>query len=66
MGNKIVKAHLSDAVNLEYIAKGKVLRVFDTNGDGDLLPVVFKLDEHFSNQFSLCNQNYGTVFAEVA
>lgn len=34
---------------LEYRAKSKVVRVFDTNGSGELLPVEYKQQEDDSN-----------------
>lgn len=66
MNTKIVKAHCYDATNLVYCATGKVVRVFDTNGGGDLIPVAFQPDIDFDNQFNLQFPPYSTVYAEVS
>lgn len=48
----------------EYRIRGKVVRVFDTNGSGELLPVEYT-QHHDDNKFTLCNSPYGKVYAEV-
>jgi hypothetical protein len=62
MNNKIVKAAVIDGVSLHYRANGSVQRVFDTNGNGDLIPVAFM---PAGNYFSLYFQPFGQIYAEV-
>ncbi|PIG31079.1 hypothetical protein CLU93_5431 [Janthinobacterium sp. 35] len=48
----------------EYQANGKIVRVFDTNGAGELLPVEYR--QHADdNKFALQFQPFGMVYAEV-
>jgi hypothetical protein len=65
MNSKIVKAHCYDNEYFEYAATGKVVRVFDTNETGDLIPVAFQRGIDFNTQFNLHFAPHGTVYAEV-
>lgn len=66
MNTKIVKAHCYDAANIVYCATGKVVRVFDSNGVGELIPVAFQPDIAFDNQFNLHFNPHGEVYAEIS
>jgi hypothetical protein len=66
MNSKIVKAHCYSPEDQVYCVTGKVLRVFDTNGSGDLIPVSFQRDVEFKNQFSLESFAYGQIYAEIS
>ncbi|PVX36796.1 hypothetical protein [Janthinobacterium sp. 78] len=62
--NVITPAALVNPGEFEYQANGKIVRVFDTNGSGELLPIEYKQhadDDKFILQF----QPFGTVYAEV-
>jgi hypothetical protein len=60
----IIKARLIEAAGLTYVARGKVVRVFDENAAGDLLPVEFDRQEE-SSAFQLRRAPSGPVRAEV-
>jgi len=63
--NVITPATLVNPGAFEYQAPGKIVRVFDTNGSGALLPIGYKQhadDDKFTLQF----QPFGKVYAEVA
>lgn len=62
--NIIAPAALADIKNREYQANGKVVRVFDTNGYGALLPVEFKQQGNDS-KFTLSNFPHGRIWAET-
>jgi hypothetical protein len=63
--NIITPATLVNPGAFEYQANGKIVRVFDTNGSGELLPIEYK--QHADdNNFALQFQPFGTVYAEVA
>ena len=60
----ITLATVVDAATHEYQANGKIVRAFDTNGQGDLLPVEHK--QHLNNgRFTLPYSPFGKVYAEV-
>lgn len=61
---KISPAVLFDISKSEYQAIGKVVRVFDTNELGELLPVDFKRQDD-DGKFTLTNLPFGRVYAEV-
>lgn len=62
--NVITPATLVNPGVLEYQVNGKIVRVFDTNGCRELLPIEYKQhvdDDKFTLQF----QPFGMVYAEV-
>ena len=60
----ITPAALVNPGAFEYQANGKIVRVFDTNGAGELLPIEYK--QHADdNKFTLQFQPFGKVYAEV-
>jgi hypothetical protein len=63
MKNIITPATLMNPYALEYRVPGKVLRVFDSNGHGELMPVGYTphADE---KKFTLQNAAHGKVHAE--
>ena len=62
--NIITLATVVDAATHEYQANGKIVRVFDTNGTGELLPIECK--QHADdNKVTLQFQPFGKVYAEV-
>jgi hypothetical protein len=63
VNNKIVKARCIDANTLYYDAPGRVERVFDTNGAGELIPVAFC--NVSCTYFNLHFAPHGTVYAEI-
>jgi len=62
--NIITPATLVKAEAQEYQANGKIVRVFDTNGLGELLPVDYRQQVDHS-KFVLQNLPFGKVYAEV-
>lgn len=62
--NIITPATLAKAEAQEYQANGKIVRVFDTNGLGELLPVDYRQQVDHS-KFVLQNLPFGKVYAEV-
>jgi hypothetical protein len=63
MNNKIVKAYAVDPVNYSYTTYGDVVRVFDTNGQGDLIPVAYMKVAY--NHFNLHFAPHGDIYAEI-
>ncbi|MBH1982038.1 MAG: hypothetical protein I8H79_05760 [Burkholderiales bacterium] len=62
--NFIAPATLVNPGTFEYQANGKIVRVFDTNGAGELLPIEYK--QHTDgDKFTLQFQPFGKVYAEV-
>ncbi|QUN29532.1 hypothetical protein KB879_06180 [Cupriavidus sp. KK10] len=57
-------AVLIDVATHDYRAKGKVVRVFDQNSQGDLLPVPYQ-QRGEDNKFRLDCAPAGAVYAEI-
>ena len=62
--NFIAPATLVNPGAFKYQANGKIVRVFDTNGLGELLPVDYRQQVDHS-KFVLQNLPFGKVYAEV-
>jgi hypothetical protein len=65
MNDKIVKAECLDKKYLLYSAKGKLARVFDTNGNGDLIPVAYDKCHGTDGDFYLHFAPHGIIYAQV-
>lgn len=48
-----------------YVAPGSVLAVYDTNGDGTLLQVAYRLNPIDDIEFNLVHAPYGQIYAEI-
>lgn len=60
---RISPSAVVDPSALEYQAKGEVVRVFDQNVEGELIPVEFNWLAD-TTKFQLSNLPFGTVHAE--
>jgi hypothetical protein len=63
MNSQIVPVKSIDPVNFHYHVGAPVLRVFDTNGAGHLIPVAY---QSAGLTFNLMFAPYGQIYAEVA
>lgn len=63
--NIITPVALVKGDSQEYQANGKILRVFDTNGSGELLPVQHR-QQSDDSKFTLQHMPFGKIYAEVA
>lgn len=52
-------------VDYQIVARAPVLRVFDTNGGGELLPVEFRRDPASICKVSLLSAPYSQVYVEI-
>ena len=62
--NVITPAALVNPGAFECQANGKIVRVFDTNGSGELLPIEYRRHAD-DDKFTLRFQPFGKVYAEV-
>jgi hypothetical protein len=65
MSNAIYPVCRSGFDTPDYIAPGKVLEVYDTNGSGALLPVRFTPVTDQPNRFRLMFSAYGQIYAMI-
>jgi hypothetical protein len=63
MNSKIIPVQPFDPLNFGYDVGAPVIRVFDTNRAGHLIPVAFHISGY---GFDLMFAPYGQIYAEVA